>query len=331
MNNEYLKITLKDWVIIGLIGSFLGFLLGWLFYFFNIEFQNHTTIVFSSLCAFFIVLFALTLISFSNHFLLPKINQRLWYAISLFFSFISGLLGFITAFMISFSFHFPIVEVLKPYWYFIALICGILTLGIGLMFHWFIVLKNRHEQSQMALLENKIKALENELNPHFLFNALNSMSELVYIDAKKAEDAILNLSQFLRNAIKSESLIELKKELDMVKTYVEIENIRFEDKIKLHLNIPSSYETELVPKFSIQLLVENAIKHGFLGEPLTLNIEAKEDVIFIENNGKLEKNLVFGTGLQNLQQRLKLLNIGVLSYTTQNTMCFKIQLHRKAK
>ena len=63
---------------------------------------------------------------------------------------------------------------------------------------------------------------------------LNSISELIYIDKKKAEDSVLNVSKFLRNALNTDSLVSTSKELDMVKTYVNIENTRFEDKIKLN-------------------------------------------------------------------------------------------------
>jgi two-component system, LytTR family, sensor kinase len=331
LNNTLLKITLKDWIIIVAIGSLLGFLLGWLFYFFNPLLQSYTTILFATLCAFSISLFALLLISFSNHKILPNINARFWYGVSLGFSFFAGMGGFVTNFTLFSFFQTPIIELLQPHWYFIAFICGVLTLGIGLLFHWFIVLKNRHEETQHALLESKLKALENELNPHFLFNALNSMSELVYSDAKKAEEAILNLSKLLRNAIKNESLVALSKELAMVKTYVDIENIRFEEKINLHINTFDCNDTVLIPKFSIQLLVENAIKHGFTSDVLNITIDITQESIVVQNDGKIEEKLIYGTGLKNLQQRLQMLNIGTLHCLTHPCMCFKIQRYGKIK
>lgn len=331
MNNAYLKITFRDWIIIVAIGSFLGFLLGWLFYFLNEQLQSYTTILFATMCALSISLFSWLLISFSNHQLLPKIDSRFWYVVSLWFSFLSGVLGF-SAIFIAFSFFdVPLIERLEAHWYFIASLCGVLTLGIGLLFHWFIVLKNSHEQTQHALLESKLKALENELNPHFLFNALNSMSELVYSDAKKAEEAILNLSKLLRNAIKQESLVPLSKELSMIKTYVDIENIRFEEKIVLHLSVPKEYENLLVPKFSIQLLVENAIKHGFMGTLLNIYIDVHNEAIYVQNDGKIEEELLLGTGLKNLKQRLQVLHVGSLHYETHPKMCFKIQLYGNKK
>ena len=89
-------------------------------------------------------------------------------------------------------------------------------------------MKYKNEEIRTQILETKLKALENELNPHFLFNALNSVSELIYQDQKKAEIAVIEISKFLRNAINKKSLVTLESELLMVKTYVNIENVRFE-------------------------------------------------------------------------------------------------------
>jgi LytS/YehU family sensor histidine kinase len=188
-------------------------------------------------------------------------------------------------------------------------------------------MKYKNESINTEILNTKIKALENELNPHFLFNALNSISELIYIDKEKAEKATLDLSKFLRNAISQDSLIDISTELGMVKTYLEIENIRFEDKITLNVNIEAQNESIQVPKFSIQLIVENAIKHGYTGDKLDIDINVSSNKIEISNNGKLSENIKYGTGLSNLMRRLQLLNIGELENKTKNEkMIFIINL-----
>ena len=96
-----------------------------------------------------------------------------------------------------------------------------------------------------------------------MFNALNSVSELIFIDKNRAEKAVLELSKFLRNAINNRSLVTVEDEILMVKIYLNIENIRFDDKIVLHIKDLEIIKDRQIPKFSIQLLVENAIKHGF--------------------------------------------------------------------
>jgi len=179
-------------------------------------------------------------------------------------------------------------------------------------------MKYKNEEIKTQILETKLKALENELNPHFLFNALNSVSELIYVDQKKAEIAVIEISKFLRNAINKESLISLETELMMVKTYVNIENIRFDEKINLQIEDFEKVKTIKVPKFSIQLLVENAIKHGFTGNNLNISIKFEENNIIVSNNGKLTQNLKFGTGLSNLQKRLELQKIGKLEYKIED-------------
>ena len=119
-----------------------------------------------------------------------------------------------------------------------------------MILHQFVSLKNKNSQIAKEILESKLKSLENELNPHFLFNALNSVSQLIYSDKKKAEDAVLQLSKFLRNAINKESLVTLENEILMVQTYVGIENIRFDNKVVLHIDDYKDLKFVKIPKIS---------------------------------------------------------------------------------
>jgi LytS/YehU family sensor histidine kinase len=172
--------------------------------------------------------------------------------------------------------------------------------------------------------------LESELNPHFLFNALNSISELIYQDQKKAEESVLKLSKFLRNAITKKGLIDLKSEIDMLNTYLHIENIRFDEKIVFNLNCDEKYYDMLLPKFSIQLLVENAIKHGFTGESLVIDVNVNNEKIEVINSGKLTSKVIFGVGLNNLQKRLQILKIGYLESEIENNK-MKFTIYRSNK
>jgi len=327
MDNIELKINRVDWLYIIIIGALFGFFIALIFYFLTPSLQYASTIYFSVGTAIMIALFSSLLISLSNNYILPRVRHKLWYFISFIFSFSSGLLGFSLSFFVAHQLHLPIADLIAPWWLSISVTLGFLTFLIGLILHQFIAMKYKHEMVKNQTLQSRLKALENELNPHFLFNALNSMSELVYIDSKKAEDAILNLSSFLRNAINKESLIPLELELAMVKTYVEIENIRFDNKIELSVKVDEKIQQTKVPKFSIQLLVENAIKHGYLQKALKIEIQAKDRVIMVSNNGKITQNIHYGTGLSNLQDRLHLLEVGYLVHKVfKNTMQFQIKL-----
>jgi sensor histidine kinase YesM len=330
MQSVELRITSKDWIYITIIGAFFGFFISLCFYFLSYDLQNISTVIFSTVSAIFISLFAFFLITISNKFILPKVKQKFWYLISFIFSFLAGFLGFSFSFLL-FSFgDFKIIYILSSFWIYISITIGFLTFLVGLILHQFISMKYKNEMIKTQILETKLKALENELNPHFLFNALNSVSELIYQDQKKAETAVLHISKFLRNAINKESLITLETEVSMVKTYVSIENIRFDEKIVLNIEDYTEFKNIKIPKFSIQLLVENAIKHGYLGKPLNIEIKFLKGKIIVQNDGKIANIVSFGTGLTNLQKRLEIQNVGNLSFNIlDDKMQFIIELKDK--
>ncbi|HHD81715.1 MAG TPA: histidine kinase [Campylobacterales bacterium] len=327
MDKIELKISRNDWLYIILIGALFGFFIALVFYFLNPQLQNLSTLLFSVGTSVMIALFASLLITISNNYILPKVNPNFWYIISFLFSFASGMLGFSISYLIGSWYALEITNLIAPWWLWMGITLGFLTFLIGLILHQFISMKYKHEVIKTQTVQSRLRALENELNPHFLFNALNSVSELVYIDAKKAESAILNISHFLRNAINQESLIPLGLELEMVNTYVEIENIRFDNQIKLTIGMEKELEIVLIPKFSIQLLVENAIKHGYNQNALEIHINAYHKSIIVSNNGKITPKIVYGTGLKNLEDRLKLLEVGSLTYKHNNALTeFSIDL-----
>ena len=330
MQKVELKISSLDWIYIIIIGAFFGFFISLFLYLLNENLQQVSTIVFSVITAVTISLCASLLITISNNYILPRVDEKFWYIISFFFSFCSGAFGFLVSFMAFVTFETQIITMIKPYWFYITLTIGFLTFLVGLILHQFISMKYKNESIKNEILEMKIKTLENELNPHFLFNALNSMSELVYIDQKKAENSILNLSKFLRNAINKTSIIDIEDELSMVQTYVDIENIRFDEKIELLILKDTQSLCMKVPKFSIQLLVENAIKHGYNSKHLTITIHITEKKISVSNNGNKPLSVVFGTGLSNLSKRLDILKIGTLKYKLDdNLTTFEIRLKGK--
>jgi sensor histidine kinase YesM len=326
MKSVELKISNKDWLYISIIGTLFGFFISLFFYFLNEMFRDISTVMFGTFSAFCITLFATVFITVSNSHILPNVDKRFWYFISFVFSFLSGSLGFLFSYGVFEIFDTKITSIIELYVMHLAFTAGSLTFLIGLILHQFISMKYKNESIKSEMLDSKLKALENELNPHFLFNALNSMSELVYVDQKKAEESILNLSKFLRNAIKTDGIISVEDELSMVSTYVDIENIRFQERIKLHIKNHSKKDIKL-PKFSIQLLVENAIKHGYKNEVLNVYIDIDDD-ISVRNDGIVSKDLKFGVGLSNLDNRLKLLKIGKLEFKDSNNMNFMIKVNR---
>lgn len=181
--------------------------------------------------------------------------------------------------------------------------------------------KSQTEQEnaiQAAFLAEKaqLEVLRYQLNPHFLFNALNSIRASVDEDKNRAKLMITQLSEFLRHSLLSveKKEIPLQEEIEAVKNYLAIEKIRFEEKLDVHFEIEEESENYKVPCFILNPLVENAIKHGWQTSPKPLRIriitrvEDENLVLEVANSGKLdETHNSNGTkiGLKNVQERLE--------------------------
>jgi two-component sensor histidine kinase len=175
----------------------------------------------------------------------------------------------------------------------------------------------RENVLQSVALANKaqLEMLRYQLNPHFLFNALNSIRASVDEDAARAKQMITQLSEFLRYSLLSESekKIPLREELEAVRNYLAIEKIRFEEKLDVEFAIEPLAEDFEVPCFLLNPLIENAVKHGLQtsAKPLKIEISAtvadNKLVLEVANSGKLQAGANGnGTkiGLKNVRERL---------------------------
>ncbi len=178
-------------------------------------------------------------------------------------------------------------------------------------------------EAQMQLKIAELENLKNQLNPHFLFNSLNSIRSLTLTDPLIARDAVTKLSDLLRISLSYKNLqnIAFEEELSLVKDYLSLEKIRFEHRLNYNFEISSGIMQVLVPPMSLQLLVENAVKHGISknkmgGEVFIFARKVEENLVFgVSNTGNLQddeadKNKRKGIGLENLKRRLKL-NYGI--------------------
>lgn len=201
-----------------------------------------------------------------------------------------------------------------------AVIVGLMAYFIGFILYNFVTVRNKNETIENILARKNLEILESQLNPHFLFNSLNSTAELIHKDKDQAEKMLLSISSFLRQTLVKKTKISLNDELIFVKNYVWIENMRFNQEISLQ--IVNNLETRCyIPKFAIQLLVENAIKHNKKSSKL-LNIEINihKDlhhnlIIDVIDDGDGFDNLKLGIGLTNLKERIELLHNGKLIYS----------------
>lgn len=163
-------------------------------------------------------------------------------------------------------------------------------------------------------VELELQNLRSQLNPHFLFNSLNAIRALVETEPTKAKSAINLLSSLLRSTLKLNGvqLVSVGKEMELVDAYLQLEKIRFEERLEIKQEIGESCNYLMIPSFTIQTLVENSIKHGIskLIEGGVINISVQGDEKFctikVENSGRLENKIDLGIGLSNLKKRLAL-------------------------
>jgi sensor histidine kinase YesM len=125
------------------------------------------------------------------------------------------------------------------------------------------------ERATKLALEDRLRSLEARIHPHFLFNTLNSISSLVAVNPVRAEQMVGRLAALLRASLdtNTQALIPLQKELAMVESYVDIERVRFGEKLRATVEVPADLENAKVPPMSVQALVENAVKHGITPQP----------------------------------------------------------------
>ncbi|THU35816.1 sensor histidine kinase [Niastella caeni] len=162
--------------------------------------------------------------------------------------------------------------------------------------------------------EAQLNNLAAQLNPHFFFNSLNNIKFLIIENPIAARRAIDLLSDLLRNSLygKSEKLVLAKDEISLVKDYLELETLRFEERLQANIIADGAIEESYIPPLCIQTLVENAIKHGIEkrknGGLVEVKAEKKEGYIQIsvQNPGKLSNAHQPGLGLKNLEERLLL-------------------------
>ncbi|WP_230935190.1 sensor histidine kinase [Psychroserpens luteolus] len=211
----------------------------------------------------------------------------------------------------------------------------ILLTGLRLMSIWILAYHLYHyyqkevvtakENAQLSLIAKQVQ-LDNllaQLNPHFLFNSLNSIKSLVIENPNVARRAIDLLSDLLRSSLyeKDKGLISIKNELALVYDYIELEKMRFEERLQLNTNIDNDLINYKIPTLSIQLLVENAIKHGIdlkVGGGvvfLKINKQDSNICITVDNPGVINQHKSVGLGLKNLKKRLEIQYKGKASFS----------------
>lgn len=175
----------------------------------------------------------------------------------------------------------------------------------------------READLRTLVKETELSLLRSQLNPHFIFNSLNSISSLTISNPGKAQDMLIKLSSYLRYALEDNknNKIVFEKELENSLLYLEIEKVRFGDKLIFEKEVSPECTTALVPNMILQPLLENSIKHGVYEsqEPVVIHLSCRMENKFlhvrISNNFDVESvsRKGKGIGLRNVQERLQLI------------------------
>ena len=187
------------------------------------------------------------------------------------------------------------------------------------LFRFARVSTERELQLQKSLQDSELDRLRKQLNPHFLFNALNGIKALVLTEPKQSREAIGQLSDLLRLSLKTNlnENIFLGEEVEILENYLSIEKIRFDERMEIEIDIPISLRHYKVLPFCLQILAENAVKHGIgklkKGGVIKILAEREGNVLMLKvfntgnlNNGSQNSNENTSIGLENLQRRLKI-------------------------
>ena len=180
-------------------------------------------------------------------------------------------------------------------------------------YYSYVTLQIESVKQERKQIELQLKALKSQLSPHFLFNSLNTISSLAHVSIQKSELFIRELANMYRFTIRSYEavLIPLKEELEFVTAYQYLLETRFEDQLKIAVDIPSALNTTKIPPLALQMLVENAVKHNTVSvkNPLRISIYAEDNYICVKNTITDEpvNKESFHIGLENISTRYLLL------------------------
>ena len=208
----------------------------------------------------------------------------------------------------------------------------LIALWLLLYMVWHYLERNRKDEVDKLSLEKTVKELElntikSHINPHFIFNSLNSIRALVDENPQRARTAITELSNILRSSMQVEKMetVPLHKELDIVKDYLALEQMRFEERLKIVMDIDEDTLEQPVPPMMLQTLVENAIKHGISKKikggvvKVISRFTNHHFELVVQNTGWLEEEPVEeGFGLKSTRDRLKFLFQGKADFNIRS-------------
>lgn len=204
----------------------------------------------------------------------------------------------------------------------------------------YIESRGKMASERYARKQAQIETLRYQLNPHFMFNSLNTISAYIYTQPDRASQVLHELADILRYSLDTaeQQLISLQQELSIIQKYLRIEQIRFGDKLTLNLDIPNDINNISIPPLLLQPIIENSLKHSGAQQNLVIDLSIRSDAkgvkITVADNGKGFNQQVLtdghsqGIGMKNLQQRVAQMENASLSISNNNGAVVCLELNQ---
>jgi sensor histidine kinase YesM len=234
-----------------------------------------------------------------------------------------------------FGFHFTL-----NFFYAIMFITLLINVIIGSIYEFFYSMQKwkesieEKEQFQKLQLQQELNMLKSQVNPHFLFNSLNTLASLISEDPVQAEDFVQQMSKVYRYLLRNNEveLTNLESEIKFIRSYFHLLQTRYGQGINMYIDIPSKWEEWLIPPLTLQLLVENAVKHNAHSkqEPLHIQISTNDDEQLLVRNNLQRKNVMVDSGkvgLKNITNKYKVLkqpDIVIMEADGHFTVCLPL-------
>ncbi|MFW5705753.1 MAG: sensor histidine kinase [Bacteroidota bacterium] len=215
--------------------------------------------------------------------------------------------------------------VITVFFFIMGMLLVFLDVGINLLNKWRNSLAEI-ERFKKENLETQFEMLRMQVNPHFLFNSLNTLSSLIYQNQEQAGNFVRELSSVYRYILEKRKteVVTLKEELEFTNSYIYLLGLRFENKLVFHLKIDEKYMEKIVVPLTLQILIENAVKHNVVSmkRPLAISIATQPGNTLVVRNNLQPKNTnsySTGIGLDNIRSRLEILTDREMQVEKTNT------------
>lgn len=323
-SNGYLfaPFSMKRMALLAGVSGLLGFLF---FSFLYYSEYNQSPIYDGDYLGSILSVFAGIICGYSIHFLFKTLDKfipwRTFYFLRLLSGFFTGSLLIILISVIFFRLAIPNLDItaLKNFtdegWKLVVLILSstmIYSISYGWLYSYY-----QYTHAQVASLQSERKqtelhfeVLKSQLSPHYLFNSLNTISSLLYKDPVAAEEFMRRLAQTFQYILDNQDKrsVSLKEEVDFIRSYFYLLEVRFENNLRVEINLPDNLMQSRIPPLTLQLLVENAVKHNLISAayPMMIYISAVDNVALRVMNTKTVKEnngTNFKVGIENIKQR----------------------------